>query len=269
MTVPITDLNKRATLRRKTPRPLWYVDDGKALFTGPLTRNSEHAHSVPVYLAGLYGNFQLRIRGAGWHSTRCAVIPPGIPYEFDMEGSPLAVIYLEPLAGSTQMLVPLVSGGEEHGGALLSRRGEINFLRDLYESRDAIELAAPSLDSLTGFLKRNSGVEVPPYIREALAQLYGSHAEARPVGEMADVAGLSASRFQHVFTQSIGVPYRRFRTWCRIRAAIREVVQGSSLTNAAHVAGFADQAHLSRQFRQAFGAPPTAGLTDARRRNGD
>ena len=56
------------------------------------------------------------------------------------------------------------------------------------------------------------------------------------------------------------MPFRRYRAWQRLRAAIREVAGGSSLTAAAHAAGFADQAHFTRSFRRTFGAPPSRGL---------
>ena len=56
------------------------------------------------------------------------------------------------------------------------------------------------------------------------------------------------------------MPFRRYRVWHRLRAAIREVAQGSNLTAAAHAAGFADQAHFTREFRRTFGAPPSRGL---------
>jgi len=52
------------------------------------------------------------------------------------------------------------------------------------------------------------------------------------------------------------VPFRRYRAWHRLRAAIREVAGGSSFTAAAHAAGFADQAHFTRVFSRTFGAPP-------------
>jgi AraC-like DNA-binding protein len=76
---------------------------------------------------------------------------------------------------------------------------------------------------------------------------------------------LSASRFQHLFAEEIGVPFRRFRVWQLLRNAIGEIAAGSSFTTAAHSAGFADQAHFARAFRQAFGAPPSPSLRKVRR----
>lgn len=38
------------------------------------------------------------------------------------------------------------------------------------------------------------------------------------------------------------------------------LVQGQSLTQAALIAGFSDQSHMTRQFRQAYGLPPARWL---------
>ena len=48
-----------------------------------------------------------------------------------------------------------------------------------------------------------------------------------------------------------------FFLWCRLRAAAEIAMRGSSLTEAAHAAGFADSAHLSRTFRSMFGIAPS------------
>jgi AraC-like DNA-binding protein len=71
---------------------------------------------------------------------------------------------------------------------------------------------------------------------------------------------LSPSRFQHLFSQQIGVPFRRYRGWNRMRQAIREIIRGHSFTTAAHATGFTDSAHFSHEYRKIFGTSPTIGL---------
>ena len=95
-------------------------------------------------------------------------------------------------------------------------------------------------------------------IVRVVEELHRSYDTAMPIAALAKSVGLSPSRLQHLFAREAGVPMRRYRTWQRLRAAIREVVGGSSFTQAAHVAGFYDQSHFAREFRRTFGAPASS-----------
>jgi AraC-like DNA-binding protein len=80
---------------------------------------------------------------------------------------------------------------------------------------------------------------------------------APPLATLAATAGVSPSRFAHRFTAATGVPFRRYRTWCRMAAVARAASAGATLTRAALDAGFASSAHLSAAFRAMFGLSPT------------
>jgi AraC family transcriptional regulator len=67
----------------------------------------------------------------------------------------------------------------------------------------------------------------------------------------------SPSRLAHRFREATGVPLRRYVLWRRLRVAGEAAMRGSTLTAAAHAAGFADSAHLSRTFRSMFGVTPS------------
>jgi AraC family transcriptional regulator len=73
---------------------------------------------------------------------------------------------------------------------------------------------------------------------------------------LADAAahvGLSTGRARHLFVEETGLPFRTYLLWrCLMRAA-ELFSAGSSLTDAAHSAGFSDSSHLSRTFRRMFG----------------
>lgn len=76
-----------------------------------------------------------------------------------------------------------------------------------------------------------------------------------------DAAGrvaLSPSRARHLFVAQTGLPFRTYVLWLRIERAVAIYAAGSSLTEAAHEAGFADSAHFSRTFRRTFGLPAAA-----------
>lgn len=257
-------MNKRATARNALA-PLWQIGDRHSIFAGPLQYNAPHSHSVPVLIVGLHGKFAIRFRDRCWVNVEAALVRAGTAYELEVAGYPVCVLYLEPTTSGCDTLVPLITDAREHEGALTGRCRDIARWRTLYEDPESMTWAQAALDDLIAF--RSRGVcEQSGDVRIACALRHlQDTAEDATTSACAGRVNLSASRFQHLFTAQVGVPFRRYRSWCRLRMAVRDVVSGASFTNAAHSAGFADQAHFSRMFRQTFGAPPSLTLSDVRR----
>jgi AraC-like DNA-binding protein len=99
---------------------------------------------------------------------------------------------------------------------------------------------------------------VDPRVRRVLLYLRQEGLDRRctSLGRLAQVAGLSPSRLMHVFTQSIGIPIRPYLLRLRVQRAARALAAGRTVTEAAHLAGFADAPHLTRTFRRVFGITP-------------
>lgn len=81
--------------------------------------------------------------------------------------------------------------------------------------------------------------------------------------DAAAAQGISPSRLTHVFSAEVGLPFRRFVLWARIKRAADAAERGRALTQAAVEAGFSDAAHFSRTFRDMFGINPSSLLTKA------
>ena len=71
----------------------------------------------------------------------------------------------------------------------------------------------------------------------------------------AEFVNLSHSRARHLFVAHTRLPFKTYVLWLRLERAVALYAEGSSLTEAAHQAGFADSAHFSRTFRRTFGLP--------------
>jgi len=71
--------------------------------------------------------------------------------------------------------------------------------------------------------------------------------------EVAKGLSLSEGRFLHLFSEQMDIPWRPYLLWHRMTCAINALARDSSVTDAAHIAGFSDSAHLSRTFRKLFG----------------
>jgi AraC-like DNA-binding protein len=77
--------------------------------------------------------------------------------------------------------------------------------------------------------------------------------------DICKIVGLSESRFLHLFKEQVGVPFRKYILWKKLKNAIGLVAksEGTNLTEIAHEAGFSDSAHLSKVIKSSFGLSPT------------
>lgn len=72
-----------------------------------------------------------------------------------------------------------------------------------------------------------------------------------------EVAHLSESRLLHLFKEMMGLPIRNYILWHRLQIVIEMIMKGESLTTASYLAGFGDQAHMTRTFTKMIGIPPS------------
>lgn len=77
-----------------------------------------------------------------------------------------------------------------------------------------------------------------------------------PLDELAQVAGLSRHHFARSFKAATGLPPHSYQLQLALEHAKRLLAGGLPISQAALDAGFADQSHFSRLFRQFTGATP-------------
>lgn len=93
-------------------------------------------------------------------------------------------------------------------------------------------------------------------MQRVIASLPQRVAEPVALAALAAEAALSPSRFTHCFKAITGLAVRPYLRWLRLAQALAFAAEGDPLTDAAHRAGFADAAHLTRTMRQHFGVAP-------------
>ena len=113
---------------------------------------------------------------------------------------------------------------------------------------------APKLDSLAAALQAQPREQLADArVQRALDQVDALLSGKVSAAALAEAAHLSLSQLERLFSAQLGLPVRRLVLWRRLRLAIRFILLGSTLTDAAHGAGFADAAHFSRTMRSLFG----------------
>jgi AraC-like DNA-binding protein len=160
-------------------------------------------------------------------------------------GSTVQLIYLEPGRqidpAVQQILRPIRSAGEQ---SLISSDQSLPFWSDW----------------LAG--KGDRPEEPDQRITAGIRYLDGAIASGwLSLEEVASTTMLSPDRFRHLFAEQMGVPFRRYVLWRRLRRAAGELVSGSDATTAAHAAGFADAAHFARTLKSTFGVTASQALT--------
>ena len=78
---------------------------------------------------------------------------------------------------------------------------------------------------------------------------------AATVEEMADMSGMSPRSLQRWFARNVGLPPRRYLRLLRFHKAFEQVPEQPSLAMHAAAQGYADQAHMARDFRAMAGVP--------------
>ncbi|MGO4573875.1 helix-turn-helix domain-containing protein [Microvirga sp. 2TAF3] len=233
---------------------LWAFDVPPARDRAQTTRLHAHHAIQLTFSAG--GSFAICTEN-GHTEGPAVLIAPDVPHAFEPEGR-IALIFVEPESQAGQVLMQRMAGAPV-------TRLDAPFLEDTPTRLSGIWADPRPDDGVIAalgqvVLEKAVGKALPPrpldprIVRalDWLAPRLGGHVS---LPEAAAVACLSDSRFSHLFAAQVGLPFRTYLLWRRLMLAVDRTAAGSSLTAAAHEAGFADSAHLSRTFRRMFGIP--------------
>jgi AraC family transcriptional regulator len=211
---------------------------GLIIVRGPLRDNATHRHhalQISIAVAGM-----VRLDDAAPSSN--VVIRPDHPHRLDADDALTLLVDPE---------------------TTLARHVIATVLDEAPLCRDAALDHEPQLGRLLARLRDPRELELPidERIADVLEWMDRLLGEGRTreitLGAALRRACLSESRFLHLFREEAGTTWRRALIWRRALHAMRLAQSGLSLTDSAHRSGYADSAHLSRQFKELFGLSPS------------
>lgn len=248
-----------AIRRRRVAAGAIVVWQGGSLWAGRVDDVvGAHAHHAIQIALALEGTVRLRARGAsGWTSAAGSIVASRVPHEMDARGSTVALVFVEPESLEGRLL------GERYGAAgiaslprarvaaavaaLTPWRPQMNKVRLAETGRALVAGIA------TGAMPRRA---LDPRVARAVAYMRGSLDKRLTLAEVAGAVALSPGRFRHLIVAETGLTFRAYLLWLRLGHAVESIATRRTITEAAHGAGFADAAHLSRTFRRNFGIAP-------------
>jgi AraC family transcriptional regulator len=218
-----------------------------------------HAHYAIQVAFGAEPGIRFRTSDTDeWKSYGGVLIPSRQPHSMDVTGMRAnAVMFVEPETREGRVLSerylnePIVSMPED---ALAETKGVF----DAWSTGGKDDLVRASwrvIHALTGNMEPR--VPSDERILRAVAYINANLDKKLTLDEVAGAAFLSPSRFRHLFVEETGMGLRPYILWRRFLLVWELAMKGESMSAAAHAAGFADAAHLSRTSKQMFGFPPT------------
>jgi AraC-like DNA-binding protein len=95
-----------------------------------------------------------------------------------------------------------------------------------------------------------------PSVLKAVERLEAAPEMATTLGELAALSGISRFQLLRGFFREVGATPHAYLIQLRVRLVRRYLAAGNSSAEAAHLAGFADQSHMTRAFVRQFGVTP-------------
>ncbi|PJK18583.1 AraC family transcriptional regulator [Mycolicibacterium goodii] len=197
-----------------------------------------------------------------WHVLHPDELHDGVPGTED--GFAYRIVYVDPalIFESLGRHLPFVADPIVDGANV--PRALTRFLQRTDDEDD--ELAATDVvtviaDMLSAHSSTGRAV-TPPVDRAAITRVRESlvdHPTRRyRAADVERIAGMDRWSVARQFRAAFGTSPSRFRSMRQLQVARSLVLRGTPLADAAHTAGFADQAHFTRTFKAAYGLTPAA-----------
>lgn len=257
------DLAPARTPRSNDSSGRIYFWPGVSLWIGRSEgRTQWHEHHAHQLALSPEGEMRFRTEAQGpWTAFVGALVPSHRQHQFEVQGLRVAHLFIEPESRAGRAL------GERFGRDAVAAlptgeaRCAAQRLFEAYDGRHGAEALQQAVSSVTLAL---CGAPAQPddaldaRLVRALAHIRRHIDQPLSLGEVAASVALSESRFRHLFVSGTGCSFRAYLLWLRINLAIEAVQAGATWTQAAHRAGFADSAHLSRTHKRMFGIEPSS-----------
>ena len=240
--------------------PYWFRSNvfmwtNRTLFFGALEKLEFHSMGTVAINIGLYQPFYLKTANGLYQPYRCAIIPAGYQHELQANRSVVASLMIEKNSADFVSLTKQFP----FCASTVTRLDDvkwIQYFQKIYHEKPAKVQIAQLIDQLLDVNNDAQKIIDPriAYIMQAIQEDIDNELDQN---HLAALAGLSTSRFRHLFREQSDISYCRYRIWRRVISAIEALHKVDNLTHAAMEAGFTDAAHFNRCFRGTFGINPS------------
>ncbi len=250
----------------KPPRAYYYSSETRSIFLLRLDEYFQRETGPAMLLVSLDQPLSLMGSHSVSYPCQSLLIPAGSAVKIRTRRAKVAICFLSDLNGDYEILRNAMKSclhEDEKRPAYGSIHFEARYQRyilDAWAQPRSPELVLKKLEAWIRYykFKYSALYENPVDERVALAisLVLQRLTENVPVPEIARRVRLSEQRLNELFRDAMGASLRTFRLWKRVFYAVRELEQGTTLTQAAAKAGFADYSQWFRVYRSMGGVHP-------------
>ncbi|MCP3923826.1 MAG: AraC family transcriptional regulator [Desulfobacterales bacterium] len=241
-------------------KPCFYFFNGSFAYLGKSTDTDFHSHHALQISISLDNPFQLETMDLS-EKYRAVIIDTDINHKLDGLNEWHLIFLIDP---EHVLVRKIKKNGLKNITELkykLLRPYTKKIVQSMTEERACVEVRKNTYELLS-FL---SGVatetnETDPRILKIFDFVKNLEEKKVSIEILMNLVNLSESRLSHLFKEQTGIPVRRYILWIRLTGTFKSVIEGKSLTEAAHIAGFSDSAHFTRTFKSMFGVTPSTYL---------
>ena len=218
--------------------PRWYLWEGGFLLTARAQGVvPAHAHHAIQIVIALDGRVAICGKDDEWRESRGIVVRPDVEHSFDCNGALGAMVFVDPesregawLCGSLRQDITIVP--DARVDSLVSELG--TFVEQPDDTADIGSLVRRSVNSL-----RPGAVparHLDPRVTTVLDAIRASDDLRISLEKAAGLAFLSPSRFAHLFSDQVGLPFSRYMLWRKLTRAMVAIGSERTIASAAHAA---------------------------------
>ena len=236
---------------------LLYLWDKRTLYIGPLFEPLNLSQGAATLLVSLDKPISFKMKDDE-ESTECysLLLPAGLTVSIDTGDAIIANCNLDPLGADFSGVTSLMQDKKGKISYNLSQYGDFKhgytaMLEQQLESEPAYELLEDLLEKRFSQFYPNHAID--SRVAKVVDKIKLNFDDNQSVDDLASFVNLSVPRLVQIFKKQTGVPMRRYRLWHRLYVTAVRMGNGSSLTEAALIAGFTDSAHFSHTFKSMLG----------------
>lgn len=253
-----TPRDRPGPVPRRTWRGEALLRPGHLIYRGVVGPTGTHAHHAVQILAATTP-VSLIDSADRTVNTTAAVIAANSRHRISGNTALAVMVYLDPSTTAGQ-LAGRLDGDPDDARLWASAGAHLTEAAGTLADLPITEVLPRLLHLLIAFGGHDGGSTPPAH--SAVARAVADIERRLPNGVVrldgvAATVGLSPDRLAHLLTAELGLPFRAYVRWRRLQIAIAHVAAGTTLTAAAHAAGFADSAHLTRTSHRTFGVAPS------------